>query len=102
MIVVEKFDSYNFRRYSSPWVARVNSHGKYDFSVRVGGYTGYKGEAGELYISHPVKGQVYAYGQKDYCGGNTWIKYVQYVDGILVPVDKADLVEAVSCYTEGM
>lgn len=41
MKVVKTYDSFNFRRYSNPWVAIVNkSTGKIDFSQRVGDYTG--------------------------------------------------------------
>ena len=87
---VRTYDAFNRRRYSDPWVAEVNGNGKIDFSGHVGGYTGgYRtGDAGELYVSNPVEGQVYAYGQKDYRGSNGGYDYVQYIEGEFVEVDK--------------
>ena len=89
IIIVESYGAFNFRRYSNPWVA-IMVDGKPDFSAKVGGYTGKynKGEAGDLYITNPVEGAVYAYGQKDYKGNNTEMAYLKYVDGELVGVDK--------------
>lgn len=77
-VVVDSFDHYNDRRYSRPWVCKMSSVGAYDFSCRVGCYTGQDGEAGELVVFHPVEGQVYAYGQKDRRGNGTLIKYVKW------------------------
>ena len=48
---------------------------------KVDGYTGVygKGESGILYISKPEEGQVYVFGQKDYCNVNyTFKKYIVY------------------------
>ena len=89
IIIVESYGVFNFRRYSQPWVA-IMKDGEYDFTVKVGGYTGQygKGEAGDLYIKDPIEGAIYAYGQKDNRGGNTEINYVMYQDGELVKVDK--------------
>ena len=99
MIVIEKFSEFNHRRYSNPWVARVNPEtGKVDFTKKVGGYTGRygTGEAGELYISNPIEGAVYAYGQKDYRGNNGFMTYVQYKNGELVKVEKSQLIEVLN------
>ena len=80
-VVLKTFDSYNARRYSKPWVAKVNSKGKPDFSEDVGKFSGQPGESGELYVYEPVDGQVYMFGQKDYCGGNTVSKYMVFTNG---------------------
>lgn len=64
--IISSFESYNHRRYSMPWVCKMTSNGSYDFSERVGTYTGNEGEAGDLVVFEPVDGQVYGYGQKDY------------------------------------
>jgi hypothetical protein len=98
MLVIEKYSAFNFRRYGNPWVALVSKDGKIDFSDRVGGYTGgyNKGEAGELFISNPVEGRVYAYGQKDYRGNNGGYKYIQIIDGAAVSVEKTGLIAALN------
>lgn len=98
MKVIEKYSDFNPRRYGNPWVAIVGKDGKIDFSQKVGGYTGAygKGEAGELYISDPVEGTVYAYGQKDYRGRNGGYTYVQYLDGKFVTIAKSNLMETLS------
>ena len=73
MKTIKTYESFNHRRYSNPWVAPVlPGTTKPDFSKKVGGYTGAygKGEAGNLYVSDPVEGQVYTYGQKDYRAGS--------------------------------
>ena len=76
--IVCHFGSYNTRRYSSPWICKMTGNGQYDFSEKVGDYTGnrYNGEEGDLYVFDPVESQVYAYGQKDYRGNNTLINFV--------------------------
>ena len=91
--VIKKYESFNARRYGNPWVAKVNSDGKIDFSVKVGGYTGAygKGEEGELFVNDPIDGQVYAYGQKDYRGNNGGYEYVVFVNGQFNPIDKREL-----------
>lgn len=96
MLVIKSYAAFNERRYGNPWVAIVGKGGKIDFSQRVGGYTGAygKGEAGELYISDPVEGGVYAYGQKDYRGHNGGYDYIKIVNGQAVEIDKAHLIEA--------
>lgn len=98
MKVLKKYDNFNFRRYGNPWVASLNKNGKIDFSHKVGGYTGAynKGEAGELYITDPIEGGVYAYGQKDYRGNNTEFSYVKYENGKFIPIEKTGLIEALN------
>lgn len=98
MIVLAKYSDFNPRRYGNPWVAQVSANGKIDFSKKVGGYTGgyNKGEAGELYITAPVEGAVYAYGQKDYRGHNGGYEYVQYVNGKFIAIDKTALIETLN------
>ena len=100
LVIVKRFNDFNARRYSNPWIAIVNKQtGKIDFSQRVGGYTGRygAGEAGELYLANPQVGAIYAYGQKDYRGSNTYIAYVIYHDdGKLEYIDKSKLIEALN------
>lgn len=97
MTTIREYGVFNQRRYSNPWVAIVNkATGKLDFTQRIGGYTGGygKGDAGSLYVTEPVEGAVYAYGQKDYRGNNGGYEYVKYVGGQFVPVEKTALVAA--------
>lgn len=63
---------------------------EYDFSQRVGTYTGDgdQGEAGDLVVTEPVEGQVYGYGQKDYRGNNTEKKFAKWTGEKFVPCDK--------------
>lgn len=99
MLIVKRYESFNQRRYGNPWIARVNPKtAKIDFSVRVGGYTGRynAGEAGDLYITEPQEGAVYAYGQKDYRGNNGGYQYIKVVDGKIVDIDKTELINALS------
>lgn len=98
MVVIKNYESFNFRRYSNPWVARVDSNGRIDFSIRVGGYTGAygTGEEGSLYITNPVENGIYAYGQKDYRGHNGGYKYIQYKNGEFVVIAKAELIGVLS------
>ena len=95
-MVIKKYDDFNFRRYGNPWVAVVGKNGKIDFSQKVGGYTGKygKGEAGELYVSDPKEGRVYAYGQKDYRGNNGGYEYLKYTNGKFIHIKKENLIEA--------
>lgn len=98
MKTIKKYEEFNARRYGNPWVAIVGKNGKIDFSQKIGGYTGAygKGEAGELYISDPVEGAVYAYGQKDHRGSNGGYRYVQYSNGEFTEIEKSDLIETLS------
>ena len=98
MKVIKQYEAFNERRFGNPWVAKVNSDGKIDFSVRVGSYTGEygKGEAGQLYVSSPEENAVYAFGQKDYRGHKGGYEYVQYKNGEFIPIKKTELVEALN------
>lgn len=95
MLVIKNYEGYNPRRYSNPWVAKVNSNAKISFSERVGGYTGgyNTGEPGQLYIEKPIDGQVYAYGKKDYRGSNSYIQYIKILDGKVVEISKQELIK---------
>jgi len=96
MLVVKNYDCFNQRRYSNPWISKTDSNGKIDFTVKVGGYTGgyAKGEAGQLYITNPTEGMVYAYGQKDNRGNNGGYQYIKIIDGKIVDIDKTQLIDA--------
>jgi len=98
MKTIKNYQEFNQRRYSNPWVALVGKDGKIDFSEKIGGYTGgyNKGEAGQLYITNPIEGTVYAYGQKDNRGGNGGYEYAKFVDGEFVLVEKTNLIEALA------
>lgn len=98
MKVIENYERFNERRYGNPWVARVSPNGKIDFKIKVGGYTGAygKGEAGSLYVTEPVEGAVYAYGQKDYRGNNGGYEYIQYKNGEFVKVEKTALIDVLN------
>ena len=96
MLTVEKYNSFNQRRYSNPWIAKVGKDGKINFAVKVGGYTGRygAGEEGELYITDPEEGAVYAYGQKDYRGNNGGYEYIKIINGEITKIEKTNLVES--------
>ena len=94
MKTIKTYESFNHRRYGHPWIAEVlPGTTKPDFSRKVGGYTGAygKGEAGNLYVSDPVEGQLYTFGQKDYRGGKTERGYARYENGEFHEVDPRDL-----------
>lgn len=87
-VIIESYKySYNERRYSLPWVCLMTRDGKYDFSVRIGCYSGNDGEAGDLVVFRPIVGRVYAYGQKDYYGKSE-IKYAKWDGKNFVPCNK--------------
>ncbi|MEL5720383.1 MAG: hypothetical protein P1P59_04550 [Treponemataceae bacterium] len=88
-LIVESYDSYNFRRYSKPWIALVEN-GDYNFSKNVGYYTGGNaGDAGDLVITDINPAYVYAYGQKDYRKNRKNIRFVRVVDRQLLQCDRA-------------
>lgn len=86
--IIAHFDSYNFRRYSTPWVCAMIPDGKYDFKTYIGTYTGRKGEEGDLVIFDPVVDQVYGYGQKDYRGNHTEIHHAKWDGEKFIPCNK--------------
>ena len=88
-VLVAEFNCFNARRYSDPWVAIVNQKGSFDFSQKVGAYTGGRntGDAGDLVVFAPVDGQVYGYGQKDRRGANTEITFAVFANGVFVDCD---------------
>ena len=64
-------------------------NGKYDFSERVGFYTGQDGEDGDLIVTAPKTGQVYGYGQKDFRkASNTVIRWAKWTGNEFKPCDK--------------
>ncbi len=96
MKTLKNYSVFNQRRYSNPWVAIIdNKTAKIDFSQKVGGYTGRynAGEAGDLYITSPIEGAVYAYGQKDYRGNKTEVSYVKYINNTFVDIPKTQLID---------
>lgn len=86
--VIEHFGSYNERRYSTPWVCPMTKEGKYNFSEKVGCFTGNKGCEGDLVVYKPVVDTVYGWGQKDYRGNGTIKNFVKWNGTEFVPCDK--------------
>lgn len=87
--IIGKYESYNRRRYSRPWVCIMTEEGRHDFSQRVGVYTGDQpGDEGDLVVFDPAVGKVYGYGQKDYRGKNTERKFARWDGEKFVPCDK--------------
>ena len=78
MQIIKHYYSYNNRRYSRPWVCGMTPDGKHDFKNRIGTFSGNDGEEGDLVIFDPVPGAIYGYGQKDYRGKNTEVRYVKW------------------------
>lgn len=87
-VVIKHFCSFNARRYSSPWVCVMTNDGTYDFSKKVGKYTGEFGDEGDLLIFAPVIGQVYAWGQKDRRGSYTEKNFCIWTGKELAACDK--------------
>lgn len=54
-VTIYSFGEFNGRRYGAPWVCRMTETGMYDFSVKVGCYTGNAniGEEGDLVVFVP-------------------------------------------------
>jgi predicted RNA methylase len=81
--VARDFGSYNERRYSKPWGARIiyGSDGKPSYDFKSGYYNG-DGDGGTVTISNPKPGDIVAFGQKDFKKGtglNDW--YIVQPDG---------------------
>jgi hypothetical protein len=94
MKVIKSYEAYNERRYGARWVALVNPQtAKIDFSQRVGAYSGGKGGAGDLYVYNPQEGRVYAYGQKDYRGNQTEVKYCVFENGVFRLFERENLIK---------
>lgn len=66
-VVLATFGDYNERRFSAPWCCTMTAEGKFDFTSRPAVYTGdvRHGTGGDLVVTTPKVGTVYAYGQKD-------------------------------------
>jgi len=88
MKTLKHFEIYNERRYSTPWVATIKD-GKYDFANKVGYYTGNNGDEGDIVVTDPQQNVIYAYGQKDYRGGNTSKDFAIWDGEKFVKCDKA-------------
>lgn len=86
--VVCHFESYSERRYSLPWVCEMKEDGSYDFSKKVGTYTGENGYEGDIVVFNPVVGQVYGYGRKDYRGSNTIKSFAKWNGSEFLECDK--------------
>lgn len=84
--------SYNQRRYSKPWIARldfsVKSQGEYQWGEWIGSH--YTGSAGTLVIN-ATEGDIVAEGQRDGRGSGGYTIYYQVRNGELVKLaDKAE------------
>lgn len=89
--VIAHFENYNEKRFSQPWVAVVRD-GKYDFSEEIGLWTGDHryGCEGELMVWAKMLSTktVYAYGQKDYRGKKTVIRFAIWTGKEFIECDK--------------
>lgn len=87
MKIVKHYFSSSKRRYGIPWVAVVDkATGMPNLNTWVGGYTGHRGEGGDLYVTDPEDGAVYMYGQLDHQGRKTEQGYVLYSGGDFIAV----------------
>lgn len=93
-VEVRDFDCFNERRYSDPWAASLDRHGKVD--TFCGQYDGGRrtGEGGTLWILGAKEGGFYRWGQRDNRGNNTTTGYVQIIGGKAVGCDLADVIKA--------
>lgn len=94
ILTVKEFHYFNQRRYSDPWIAKVDENG-INFDKQIGEYTGgYRtGEPGELIIYKPENGQIVAFGQKDNRGNGGFTTYAVVQDGKLVEIDRGKALE---------
>jgi hypothetical protein len=80
-----KTSAYNQRRYSKPWIAKVNfennPRGEFSWGAWVGDSR--NGSEGLLVIS-AEEGDIIAHGQKDFRGRNSETTYCQVRNGELV------------------
>jgi hypothetical protein len=79
--------SYNARRYSKPWIAKVdfstNPKGEFEWGTWIGQFNGGNGSSGTLIID-ANEGDIVAKGQKDFRGNNGGTDYYQVRNGELV------------------
>lgn len=98
MIVVAWYPMFDPTRFGRPWIAKIKSNGWPDFFTVVGGFYEYPGtrQYGKLVIYEPEEGAFYMYGQKNYHRPKySERRFVQYKDGKLIPVTRAEMVRAV-------
>lgn len=89
-VTIQTFGAYDPRLYETPWVRQVGLNGLPDFFAVVGGYSGdpTTGGAGDLYLTTPMEGMVYVYGQSARDGSHEFLEYRHYRNGKLVPLDR--------------
>lgn len=77
-----KYGAYNHRRYSKPWIARVDfaatPKGQFTWGDAVG-----DSSSGVILVIDAEEGQIVAYGQKDFRGSNSETVYCQVRNGKL-------------------
>lgn len=99
MIVVKYYSICNSNHFGRPWIAKIGPNGWPDFSTVVGGFirpSFEKDKLGALIIYQPEEGAFYMYGQKNYRRPKySERRFVQYKDGKLIPVTRAEMVRAV-------
>lgn len=77
--------SYNQRRYSKPWIAKVDFSKNPKGEFIWGSWVGDAREGSEgLLVIEANEGEIIAHGQKDFRGNNTHTTYCQVRDGKLV------------------
>lgn len=77
-----KYGAYNPRRYSKPWIARVDFAATPKGEFTWGDFVGDSSSGGILVVD-AEEGQIVAYGQKDGRGSNSETVYCQVRDGKL-------------------
>jgi len=65
MKITRDTDSYNDRRYSKPWIAKIELEGN-ELKFRFGAWIGDRGSEGVLILDNMEIGDYYARGQKDF------------------------------------
>lgn len=98
MIVVKYYPKYNYNHFGRPWIAKIGPNGWPDFSTIVGGFieSSGKDKPGALIIYQPEDGAFYMYGQKNYRKPKySERRFVQYKDGKLIPVTRAEMVRTI-------
>lgn len=95
MFLIKKFERFNNRRYSTPWVGVYDLKKlKISFDDPVGTYMG-DNNGGDLILHKYEEDKLYAYGQKDYRGNSSFVKYFYIHNGRIIEFDKKDLFDAI-------
>ena len=90
MKTIKTYSSYNNRRYSKPWAAKVTLDDQKRMKMNFCGlYTAKDGDAGDLKID-AQNGELIAFGQKDGRGNKTKITYAIFENDSLKILEKTE------------